>query len=88
MLPAGDKIVRTNNEKKFVRWDLHKNKSVIYDMMRQIGDRVTIVFPSGSRIKKHGVSNSVNDYSKKTGKVIEIVYYSAHLVEVEFKAVV
>jgi len=90
MLPAGESVVNKNKDKKFVRWDAFdaRKKYKIYDMMRQIGDRITIVFPGDTRIRKNGISKSVGDYSKSTGKVIEIVYYSKYLVEIEFAGVV
>lgn len=90
MLPAGDKIVETVREKRFARWDAFdsRKKYKIYDMMRQIGDKLTIVFPGDTRIRKNGISKSITDYSKRTGKVIEIVYYSKYLVEIEFTGVV
>lgn len=70
-----------------VRWlDYPINRKYkIWDMPQKIGDEVLIVFGSGNgKIGKNGLSNSLSAYVRSSGKVLEVVYMSSHLVRVRF----
>jgi hypothetical protein len=69
---------------KWLDYPIHR-KYKIWDMPQKIGDEVLIVFGSGNgKIGKNGLSNSLSAYCRSSGKVLEVVYMSSHLVRVRF----
>lgn len=75
---------------KYAKWfdyKVHK-KHKIWDMLTKIGDEVVVVYGSGKNVAKSGLSKSLTDYGAREGKVMRIVYRSAHLVKVRFEGCV
>jgi len=70
-----------------VRWSDYPNhqKYKIWDMLGKIGDEVLVVYgTSNGNVGKNGLSLSLSAYGRSTGKVLEVVYRSVHLVRVQF----
>lgn len=75
---------------KYAKWLDYPNhkKYKIWDMLLKLGDEVVVVYGTGGGTGKMGLSRSLTEYGKREGKIMKIVYRSAHLVRVRFEGCV